>query len=408
MALHQLTARTVETARPKTKEYLLADGNKLFLRVKSDGAKGWVFVFTAPDGRRRKAGLGEYPGTSLAAAREKSATLNTQLAAGIDPLAAKVAARASAKAMSTRTLGAMLSGYVGHLRGAKKPSADDVERTIKLHLPEETQGMLARDVKKEHLLPAVSKLVEAGKLRTAGKLRSILSTAFELAIEADDSPSVGAAMRGFSIEINPVTRIGRVTGGNGRPGMRALSLAEFQTYLTSVEAMPESDIRDLLLIAAYAGGQRVLQLIGASLEHGDIVILDTKGRRSEPRVHRVPLIGRALAIVEARNNRLFCITDAKAAKRMQLQASDAVKAISAEMGGDPFSMGDIRRTIETLLAGARISGEHRAQLMSHGITGVQARHYDRHAYRAEKIAALKALARLITSKPAGKVVQLHA
>ncbi|WPL23259.1 site-specific integrase [Thiorhodovibrio frisius] len=50
--------------------------------------------------------------------------------------------------------------------------------------------------------------------------------------------------------------------------------------------------------------------------------------------------------------------------------------------------GDVRRTVETMLASMGISRETRAQLLSHGLGGVQSVHYDRHTYMEEKRAAL--------------------
>lgn len=64
-----------------------------------------------------------------------------------------------------------------------------------------------------------------------------------------------------------------------------------------------------------------------------------------------------------------------------------------------FTLGDIRRTIETLLASKGISTEVRAQLQSHGLSGVQVRHYDRHDYLREKKGALELLYTLIQSQP---------
>lgn len=54
----------------------------------------------------------------------------------------------------------------------------------------------------------------------------------------------------------------------------------------------------------------------------------------------------------------------------------------------PFQLRDVRRTCETMLAELGVSRDVRAQLLSHGISGVQAQHYDRYAYMTEKSAAL--------------------
>ncbi len=66
--------------------------------------------------------------------------------------------------------------------------------------------------------------------------------------------------------------------------------------------------------------------------------------------------------------------------------SDALSEISATMVKDgvavaKFAWTDIRRTIETLLIEElRVSKALRSQILSHGLGGVQARHYDRANY----------------------------
>jgi hypothetical protein len=74
-------------------------------------------------------------------------------------------------------------------------------------------------------------------------------------------------------------------------------------------------------------------------------------------------------------------------------------------------MGDIRRTAETMLAGMGVSKDLRVQLQSHGLNGVQDRHYDRHGYMNEKRAALEAwearLAKIASGKKQHNVIKLH-
>jgi hypothetical protein len=63
-----------------------------------------------------------------------------------------------------------------------------------------------------------------------------------------------------------------------------------------------------------------------------------------------------------------------------------------------------------MLAGMGISRDTRAQLLSHGLSGVQAAHYDRHSYTDEKRAALVAweqrLDDISTGKTSANVVQI--
>jgi len=76
--------------------------------------------------------------------------------------------------------------------------------------------------------------------------------------------------------------------------------------------------------------------------------------------------------------------------------SEVTKMISSEMvkageAREPFQLRDIRRTVETMLAGLRTTKDVRGQLQSHGLNGVQQRHYDMHEYLEEKRAALQIL-----------------
>jgi hypothetical protein len=60
---------------------------------------------------------------------------------------------------------------------------------------------------------------------------------------------------------------------------------------------------------------------------------------------------------------------------------------------DGFQLKRIRSGVETLLAANGVSREVRGHLQSHGLTGVQARHYDGHDYIPEKRSALDILSR---------------
>lgn len=65
-----LTARQVETARPKEKDYKLSDERGLYLLVKTTGARYWRLKYRIA-GKEKKLSLGVYPDVSLAEARIK-------------------------------------------------------------------------------------------------------------------------------------------------------------------------------------------------------------------------------------------------------------------------------------------------------------------------------------------------
>lgn len=81
-----LTDTEIRQAKPKDKEYSLADGRNLYLRVKVNGSKAWVLNYYRPGTKKRaNVGLGPYPDVSLAAVRKKADELRTALAEGVDP-----------------------------------------------------------------------------------------------------------------------------------------------------------------------------------------------------------------------------------------------------------------------------------------------------------------------------------
>ena len=60
---------------------------------------------------------------------------------------------------------------------------------------------------------------------------------------------------------------------------------------------------------------------------------------------------------------------------------------------EAFQLKRIRAGIETLLAASGVSREVRGHLQSHGLTGVQARHYDGNDYMPKKRQAIEILVR---------------
>lgn len=81
-----LTNTQVKQSKPKDKQYKLADGGGLQLRVKPTGTKSWILDYFKPITKKRTSmGFGTYPDVSLAQAREKRVEAKELLAQGIDP-----------------------------------------------------------------------------------------------------------------------------------------------------------------------------------------------------------------------------------------------------------------------------------------------------------------------------------
>src|SRR4051812_30041353 len=66
----------------------------LMLQVSTTGSRSWLLRVMVGE-KRREIGLGAYPGVGIALAREKAQQTRDEIAAGIDPVAQRAAARQS-------------------------------------------------------------------------------------------------------------------------------------------------------------------------------------------------------------------------------------------------------------------------------------------------------------------------
>ncbi|OUK55043.1 hypothetical protein BZL31_02005 [Escherichia coli] len=97
-----LTARQVETARPKEKDYKLSDERGLYLLVKTTGARYWRLKYRIA-GKEKKLALGVYPDVSLAEARIKRDDARKIISEGGDPGEKKRKEKLTQKISATNT-----------------------------------------------------------------------------------------------------------------------------------------------------------------------------------------------------------------------------------------------------------------------------------------------------------------
>jgi integrase len=258
-------------------------------------------------------------------------------------------------------------------------------------------------------------VVEAGKGRTAGKLRSYLRAAYSLAIRSRTDPDAPLTMRAFGITANPIADIGALSKYNRARG-RVLSAPELVALIKRLETLPPGAQKDALQLCILLGGQRPAQLLRArpvdvDLAASTLTLYDPKGARQQPRQHIVPLTADATAILERRLKQLgegepLFSTDKVSVMRIEtistLVTDLAGEMVKADESREPFQLRDLRRTAETMLAGLRVPRDVRAQLQSHGLGGVQQRHYDRHDYMLEKRQALGKWTRHLKQLKEGK------
>lgn len=116
-------------------ERSIAGARGLSLIVYPTGAKTFVLRYVALQGERRRLVLGEYPGLSLADAKDQAAALRVAVVRGSDPAAERVAARVAAR--TGDTLEELAEAYwkacrVGLHGGRKRPKRESTIATERL------------------------------------------------------------------------------------------------------------------------------------------------------------------------------------------------------------------------------------------------------------------------------------
>ncbi len=360
-----------------------------YIKILNDGARS---VREHLAGQQRKADAAEQA--------ERAAL--TAATAGEQAERARVMAEVERRAKFN--LAALLHAYWQHLERSRKQSASDVENMLTNHVILAHPGLAARpaaEIRSGDLRPVLAKVIEAGKGRTAGKLRSYIRAAYSLAIKSENDPTSPASVMGFDIEINPADAVPSLNQFNRR-GERNLSTSELKHYIEAVSALKSESVRTALLLALYLGGQRPTQLVRARAEDLDLEALtvrlrDAKGARSQARLHVLPLTEKTRDLFSrlVDNNpdaaSLFS-TDGKTTVRVETLSTVVTQIskslVNAKLIQVPFQMRDLRRTCETMLAALGVTKDIRAQLLSHGLSGVQTANYDRHDYMNEKRQAL--------------------
>lgn len=422
---------------------------RLRLRASANGRASFYFRYTNPEGKQAQVPLGVYDdsgnaGMTLKAATSRKGELSKLYQDGHRDLhgylahleAEEEAMRAAAKRereeaerqAASGSLKALCEGYVSHLERLGKSSAKEARNLFKRNVfaafpalaATRSQVITHRDVN-----AVLAALIDAGKGRTAGKLRSYLRAAFSAAMQAEYDPGIHPQLHGFNLEMNPVAAVpAKTLARYNRVGERVLNETELRGFMAALEQQ-EDMYSDAITLALYLGGQRIAQLLrlrpaDADLDAGTLTLFDPKGARQIARVHVLPLNEKALGIVTrtlaVNGHKPFLFTLRKVPVRPE-KLSAVVAKISAAMvkagtAREAFQLRDIRRTCETMLAKMGISSDVRAQLLSHGLGGVQIRHYDRHSYMDEKRAALDAWAaklhEIVTGEAHTNVVPLHA
>jgi integrase len=366
----------------------------LSFRLTAGGAKSWTFRYRPKDGGKpARATLGMYPDIALSKARELADDLRKAVALGGNPAQEK---RRRAGEAEVRSFEHLASRYLTEYAERHKRSHAKDRSNLENHLLPKWRNRDYRTIRRSDVIELLEGIVAAGMPTLANRIQSLISGIFTFALDAE------------LVEANPCHRLRK--RGKENVGNRTLSDSEIRLFWPGI--VSDSARRTGLgLRLALLTGCRVSEIAGMSRPEPEHINDADKAawiipaaRVKNGREHFIPLpplarqtVQELLALIEPDEQYLFPTRSRKrsgpingtALSHAQHYLTQRLKgAAAASWLAEPPTPHDLRRTVETRMAGLGIPKEIRDRVLNHIGHDVGSRHYNRHDYAAEKRSAL--------------------
>lgn len=283
-----LTVLQVKNAAPRDKEYELADGDGLSLRVRPCGSKSWRFRFRL-DGKQAHISIGALDRMTLAQARKLANDARQLVAQGKHPGAERKAARVQAAADRASTFKALAMEWHEHKaarwsEGYAGAVLEGFEKDVFPHLG----GQPLAAIKPREWLAVFRRIEARGALEKLRKVRQRCGEVYRFAI------ATGRA------EYNPVADLGGALQAPEAEHYPFLPVAELPALLAAVRACRGNDVVKLGARLLLLTGVRTAELRCAPWEEFDLdagLWSIPAERMKKRRPHLVPLSRQALAML---------------------------------------------------------------------------------------------------------------
>lgn len=284
-ALHKLSDVYVKSTKLKAGRH--SDGSGLYLNVAKGGSKSWVFVWIR-DGRKREMGCGSFPAVSLAKARSKAVGFRESVADGRDPIAER-------DREAEPTFGEAADKFLASMEKGWRNEKHRAQWAMTLEVY--CQPMRAKRVSEigtDDVLGVLTPIWHE-KAETASRLRGRIERVLDFARAKGWRQGENPALwRGHLKSVLPARQ--KLQRGH-HAAMAYGDVPAYVVRLQAAEAMAARGLEFLILTAARSG--EALEATWAEFDLDAAVWTVPAQRMKAGKEHRVPLSGRALAIVKA-------------------------------------------------------------------------------------------------------------
>lgn len=280
----------IRAAKPREKDWKLADEKGLYLLVTPAGGKLWKVKFRI-NGREKKLSLGAYPDVSLKDARRLRDQARAAKADGIDPAREKQASKVAAKIGTANSFVAVAEDYIDKMTRDGLAEVTVVKaRWLLDHLRPTIGKLPVAEVTPHEIFQVLKKIESTGKRETANRVRSFASRVFRYAIATARAANDPAhALRGslstpivkhHAAIINPIELGGLLRAIDGYSG-------EFAT-IVALKLTPH--------VFQRPGEVRQMQWQELDLENSIWTLPAPRMKQRQP--HSLPLSSQAVALIK--------------------------------------------------------------------------------------------------------------
>lgn len=191
-----LTNTEIQQAKPSDKEYILADGDGLRLRVKPSGTKLWIFNYIKPATKKRaNISFGVYPDLSLKDARAKRSEARELLALGVDPKIQREENQLKEKEEHANTLFHVSTLWFEVKKsGITADYAEDIWRSLEIHIFPDLGKLPISKLRAPLVINVIRPLEAKGSLETVKRVIQRLNEVMIFAVNSgliDSNPLAG-------------------------------------------------------------------------------------------------------------------------------------------------------------------------------------------------------------------------
>ena len=283
-----LTARHVDTLKAPGK---YGDGRNLWLRIRPDGGKAWVFRYTLR-GRAREMGLGPAAEVSLREAREQAAQAQQLLRQGSDPIEARRREQTARRGIPSfcQCANEFIAANEAGWRNPKH--RQQWHNTLASYVFPVVRDQPIDAIGTDEVLRVLQPLWQAKPetaSRVRGRIERVLDWARARGLREGENP---ARWRGHLDKLLPKPSQVRVVRHHA-----ALSWEDMATFIADLQGYPGVAPRALefaILTAARSGEARGMRWSEVNKDVWTLSAERMKGKRE----HRVPLSDRVLEILD--------------------------------------------------------------------------------------------------------------